>query len=458
MADEQTHHAADGNGQSPALSGILYPLVRLLGVGSLGYLLGAAVMFFELPGSSMLRRGFVGGAAWYEGSLTADAPSQAGPPPAIGSVDQPEKTCDGFTLCMYGGDSQAMLIDMAGDVVHRWHVPYSQLWSDPPHVAGRVDDASIYFNDGHIYPNGDLLAVVEGPINVNNASNGYGLVKLDRNSRVLWKYAERCHHDVDVGEDGTIYALINETTDVVPPDLGDIPTPCIIDYVDVISPEGERIKRISLLAAIGNSPFAELLSTLHRPPSPLQSPGQTPAISPFRDDERRRDVLHTNALKVLTPKHAPRFPLFKAGQLLISPRHLDAIAVLDPDTEKVVWAARGPWHSQHDPSFLENGHLLIFDNLGSARSSRVLEYDPLTQEFPWSYPGEGDPRFISKIRGMCQRLPNGNTFIVCSDAGEAFEVTAEHELVWSCSSGGLEFNRARRYLSEQVPFLQRRPR
>ena len=37
-----------------------------LGLMSLVYLLGAAVMFFDLPSSSFLRRGFVGGGAWYE--------------------------------------------------------------------------------------------------------------------------------------------------------------------------------------------------------------------------------------------------------------------------------------------------------------------------------------------------------------------------------------------------------
>ena len=111
------------------------------------------------------------------------------------------------------------------------------------------------------------------------------------------------------------------------------------------------------------------------------------------EDTRYRDVLHTNALRVLSSALAPKFPMFKAGQLLISPRNLDALLVLDPDTGKIVWAARGPWRAQHDPSFLDNGHLLLFDNLGSPRGSRVLEYDPLTQAFPWTYPGENGRPF-----------------------------------------------------------------
>jgi hypothetical protein len=146
--------------------------------------------------------------------------------------------------------------------------------------------------------------------------------------------------------------------------------------------------------------------------------------------------------------------MFKGGQLLISLRHLDTIAVLDPDSAKVVWAARGPWQAQHDPTFLDNGHLLLFDNSGSPRGSRVLEYDPYTQAFPWSYPGENGTPFLSRIRGMSQRMPNGNTLIVNSDAGEVFEVTLAKEVVWSCSCGRVELNRARRYTADQLRFLK----
>src|SRR5581483_7336319 len=41
------------------------------GLLSLGYFLGAAVIFFDLPTSSFLRRAFVGGVAWYDVKKTA---------------------------------------------------------------------------------------------------------------------------------------------------------------------------------------------------------------------------------------------------------------------------------------------------------------------------------------------------------------------------------------------------
>jgi hypothetical protein len=433
---------------------LLRSCLSLVGLLSLGYLTGAAVMFFDLPTSSFLRRAFVGGAAWYEQSQTPPPASEERPPITVGKIDKPDKTWDGFTLCLCSGGPRAVLINMRGEVVHEWHAPFKTVWPDPPRLRTPVEESQVYFNDGHVYPKGDLLALAEGPVNARNQSEAYGLVKLDRDSNVLWKYSAGCHHAVDVAEDGTIYALTYKFIKEAPPGLGFLPTPCIVDCVDVISPEGKEVKRIPLLEAIKASPYAALLSTLEKPQlfSDL-----TPPDSPMpaaQDEMRRRDVLHTNAVKVLSRALAPKFPLFKPGQLLISPRHLDAILVLDPDSEKVVWAARGPWHAQHDPSFLDNGHLLLFDNLGSSRGSRVLEYDPNTQSFPWSYPDEHGTRFFSRLRGMAQRFPNGNTLIVNSDGGEAFEVTSGREVVWSCSFGRVSLNCARRFRSGQLPFVK----
>jgi hypothetical protein len=97
--------------------------------------------------------------------------------------------------------------------------------------------------------------------------------------------------------------------------------------------------------------------------------------------------------------------------------------------------------------------LLIFDNRGSAWESRVLEYDPQTQACPWSYASESSPSFLTLIQGRCQRLANGNTFIVNPKDGVLLEVTADKELVWSCSCHAhVPF--ARRYAPDQLTFLK----
>jgi hypothetical protein len=418
-------------------------------------LLGAAVIFFDLPSSAYLRKAFVGGAAWYEQTQEPPPPPEQQPPITVGKIDKPDKTCDGFTLSLCSGGPRAVLINMRGETVHQWYTPFKTVWYDLlPRLRVPLKESEVYFNDGHLYPNGDLLVLVEGPGNARRLAESYGLVKLDKESRVLWKYTAGCHHGFDVGEDGTIYALTYDFVKELPPGMEYIPTPCIVDCVDVISSDGKLVKRLPLLDAFRNSPFAALLSTLEKP---WLFRDLTPPDAPMQaaqDEMRRRDVLHTNTVKVLSRALAPKFPAFKAGQLLISPRHLDALAVLDPDSGKVVWGARGPWHAQHDPSFLDNGHLLLFDNLGSPRGARVLEYDPQTQAFPWSYPDDNGTRFFSRIRGATQRLANGNTLIVNSGEGELFEVTPGREVVWSCSFGHVSLNCARRYGPQDLTFLK----
>jgi hypothetical protein len=426
--------------------------LTLFGLASLSYLLGATVVFFDLPTSTFLRRAFVGGATWFQLKHASSPAGEEMGPVSVGKIDKPNKTCDGFTLCFYGVNCRAVLLNMRGEVVQQWQIPFSSIWPDPPHLRGPIVDDTVGFHGGQVCPNGDLLVVMEGPPDIKNPANGYGLVRLDKDSHLLWTYPANCHHDLDIGEDGTVYAISSAMLDSLPEGAPKtIPTPCMIDFVEIISPDGKRLKRISLLDAFRDSPYAALLCPLLRPRFGNLIPPGTPRQA-ILDDLVRRDVFHNNAVKVLSHKQAPKFPSFKAGQLLISARHLNTIAVLDPDTEKVVWAARGPWGAQHDPSFLDNGDLLLFDNLGSPWTSRVLEYDPRTQALPWSYPDEKDAPFFCPQRGACQRLPNRNTLIVNSAAGEMFEVTANHELVWSCSCGA-ELHHARRYTPDQLPFL-----
>jgi hypothetical protein len=435
----------------PPRSKVIMIVLFLFGLMSLSYMLGAAVIFFELPTSDFLHKAFVGAHAWYErkkASTPAPAPEQ--PTRTVGTIDKPEKTYDGYTLYMVvqppnkntaSPNSQAVLINMRGDVVHRWSKPFSQVWSDPPHLRGPIEDFMACFFGCHLYGNGDLLVVYQGH---GDPANGYGLVKLDKDSNVLWKYAANVHHDVDVAEDGTIYAVKQEMVYDSPKGLEFIPLPYMVDVLVSLSPEGVEQKKLPILEAIRDSPYSPLLSVLERPKKHVPSAA---------DDARRRDVLHTNHIHVLTRKLAPKFPMFKAGQVLLSMRHLHAIAVMDPDTGAVVWAAQYPWRDQHDAQFLDNGRILIFDNVGSPKTSRVLELDPKTMGFPWWYPGRDNAPFISVTRGLSQRLPNGNTLIADSDGGEMFEVTPDREVVWARSCGGF-IHMARRYGPDQLPFLK----
>ena len=222
----------------------------------------------------------------------------------------------------------------------------------------------------------------------------------------MWRYDGGCHHDLDVTADGEILVLGSELR--THPLLG---TDRVVtdDLIVRLGPNGKERSRISLLDALARSDYASLL---HHAPSGV-------------------DVLHTNRLRVLDGRLANRAPAFAAGNLLVSFRQLDAVAIVDPGEGRVVWAITGLWRRQHDPSLLEDGGLLVFDNLGAAGSARVLEIDPLTQEVVWRFPADGATPLHSEVMGTAQRLESGNTLVVESTRGCAREVTPEGRAVWA---------------------------
>jgi hypothetical protein len=320
-----------------------------------------------------------------------------------------ERAFDGLTLYTSSHAPQAYLIDMAGQVVHTWSLPFSRVWEDPPHIARPRGDEFVFWRKAWLYPNGDLLVVY---VAQGDTPWGYGLVKLNRDSELLWAHPARIHHDVTVAPDGKIYTLSHEVLLQPLPDLQriGIEPPYLDDSIEVLSSNGELLKKVSIGRALARSKFANLFKRL-----------------------KAWQLLHTNTVKWVDEDTAARFPFLKAGNVLVSARDLDALLAVDLEREEVTWALTGGWKGQHDPDLLDNGHILLFDNwggFGPGGRSRVLEIDPMNGALTWSYEGTPEGPFDSWQRGAQQRLPNGNTLVTESVAGRLLEITAGGEIVW----------------------------
>lgn len=425
----------------------------ILGLLFLSYLAGAAAMFFQFPSSGLLSKCFMGARAWKEMRIDVSQSSEE-MDFNYDVLEQPDKTFDGYTLVACGSTTApstgVYLLNMNRKVVHQWTVSFSKIWPNPPQLEGRqIDDSTVCIFACHLYANGDLLVVFHS---LEHTFRGYGLAKVDKDSNLIWKYSANAHHDVTVGEDGTIYTLIQRSFNTKIKGLEFCTLPWMVDHLVMLSPDGKELREpISLLEAVRKSPYAELLA-------PLETPVNTETDTAITDKNlkelrERQDVLHANSVNVLTRAMAPKFPDFKAGQVLVSLRNLNAIAVIDPAANSVVWGATGMWKNQHDAQFLENGHLMIFNNVASLRGSRVIEFDRPTGAYPWSYPGIDDVPFCTTARGMAQRLPNGNTLVVNSEGHSMLEVTQEKELVWKCGATAF-ITTARRYGPDQLQFLK----
>jgi hypothetical protein len=324
---------------------------------------------------------------------------------------------------------------MRGTVVHRWELPFRAAWPNPSHVRDPLPDHELHWFKCRAYPNGDLLAIYHS---LGDTPYGYGLVKVDKDSRPVWAYPAAAHHDMDVDDDGTIYTLTQKIERHPPKGLERLPSPLIADAVAVLAPDGRELDTVPILEAFRDSPYAGmLLDSIDLPPKYKGS----------------GDLIHANSIKVLRRAVAPKFPLFKPGQVLISLRHVHTLAVLDLPTRKVVWAARGVWQLQHDAAFLDTGDIVMYDNCGSAYVSRVVDYNPISQAVTRTYACENILPFRTACRGAAQRVPNGNTLLSDPDHWMLLEVTPEKELVWEACCGGVVTG-ARRYPADELTFLK----
>jgi arylsulfotransferase ASST len=319
-------------------------------------------------------------------------------------VHDPELAQDGLNFFTSGHAPVATLMDMRGRVVKTWKADARKLFPVEAMVRSR-DREREFFRDAELLPDGGIVALF----------NNVGLVRLDAASRVMWTWAGRVHHDVFLGESGTIWALFHEDRRASQKGPGGM---ILEDFVVEFSPEGKLLRRLSLLECLERSDFVSLLAGA--------GPEAADIASFFAGD-----IFHTNSVSVLDGRFATRLPAFRRGNLLVSMRGLSTIAVVDPDLGRVVWALRGRSLGQHSARLLPSGGLLLFDNFGAQRyASRALELDPLTQQILWSFGGRAGEDLRSDTMGWVQRLSGGNTLITETNSGRVLEVTPAHRMAW----------------------------
>jgi hypothetical protein len=323
------------------------------------------------------------------------AGSVAGGPSRGVVIHDRARSSAGFNFYTSGHGPEAILMDMDGRALHRWHLPAEEVWPGAKLRPAQRKRGN-FWRRAHLFENGDVLALFAGR----------GIIKIDKNSELLWERRLGVHHDLGVATNGDIHVLTRRAHLV--PRVH--PTePIFEDFVVVLDSEGAVKKTVSILECFENSEFG--------------------AFWPMRQP-RSGDLHHTNTIEILDGSIADAIPAFAKGNILTAMRATNAIAVIDLTQEKVVWARTGAFRRQHDPKILANRHLLLFDNRGTPGRSAVLELDPISGRRIWEYRGTDEAPFFSKTCGAAERLPNGNTLVSESDQGRAFEVAPDKQIVW----------------------------
>jgi hypothetical protein len=200
--------------------------------------------------------------------------------------------------------------------------------------------------------------------------------------------------------------------------------PFLEEFIVKVSRNGEIVQEISLMDVIINSQYeSSLFDDGH---DIVGQWGESQGVE-----------MHMNDIEVLGAERAGSFPLFEEGDIMASLRNLNLIVIIDPDTQLIKWSQVGPYLRQHDPDFLDDGKISVFDNrrddaqgtiLGG---SRILELDPITRDVSVLYESDTSNFFYTNGLGKHQHLPNRNILITEGEAGRTFEVTPDGQIVWS---------------------------
>ncbi len=222
------------------------------------------------------------------------------------TVYDKEAAYDGLNLVVSGHGTEAILTDMEGKVLHSWQKDFEDIspGSSDPNLAELY---KTFWRRARLFDNGDLLAIFRD----------YGLVKLDKNSDLLWAYEGRCHHDLFVAENKNIYILSRQRRKNPRLQLESwgARNPYLEDLIVILNPEGVEQKRINVVDCFLNSEFAPMLEHM----------------------KVRENILHANAIEMLDGTLVDKFPMFEKGHILISLREIHTIAIIDSEQAKVTW-------------------------------------------------------------------------------------------------------------------------
>lgn len=310
-----------------------------------------------------------------------------------------------------GGDWTAglRLVDADGRLLHEWRAPAAEIFSQTRPRGQRLGDT--YIHGAYLFENGDVLVDLEL----------VGTARLDACSRVVWTLDQYTHHSIARDDHGDFWIPALDYWDdaATIAEHGEYPglqPPLINNRLLKVSAGGEVLEDIPMLDVVYENGLERYLAKA----------GQVSS-----------DVLHVNDVEPLPDSLAPEYPSFEAGDLLVSIRNPSLVLVLDPETRNVKWYASDPFIRQHDPDFVGNGWIGVFDNnrdrtprgtmLGG---SRIVAVEPASDSLEILFPGPQSEPFYSDVMGKWQLLANRNLLLTEAEAGRAVEVAPDGHTVW----------------------------
>ena len=355
---------------------------------------------------------------WYQPSLTTRVHERHGVRVEDSSAVQPGLTfINSFWKGEDGWYAGFQLINREGETLHRWRVDRGTLFPDSVERRGAPEHKILH--GSHLFPNGDVLFNAEY----------VGAVRMDACGDVRWQLLEGNHHSITRAEDGTFWISglteeLRTKSQQYPNGYPGIDKPVWIDQLHHVSADGTLLNRINVLDLLYSNNLERYIVKAWQPHAGDQQP-------------RTKDITHLNDVEPLSSSMADEYPLFEAGDLVVSLRKISLVFVVDPDTGEVKWHTSDPLIMQHDPDFIGDGWIGIFDNnrnftdrgrmLGG---SRIVAVQPHTDSVEIRFPTPTSDLLYTDTQGMWQQLPNDNMLLAEAKAGRILEVAPDGRTIW----------------------------
>lgn len=347
------------------------------------------------------------------------------------TAHDPAEASPGYTLyAPLSGNGEVYLMDADGGVAHEWKMPF------PPGLYGYLLANGNLFYGGKVRDDGgwDLFEGMK-------RFKGGVMLEVDWEGNVLWEHRDpHHHHDARRTESGgCLYMTVERMDDSQAAGVrgGQAGTDADGMWADVLVE----------VDAAGNRVW-EWHAAEHLDPDRH--------VITFND--LRDEWSHGNTVAPLP-----------SDRVMFSFRNISTVGIIDKASGNIEWQLGDDvLAQQHDPSLLDNGNVLIYDNGSHSRhsplpASRVIEVDTATNEIVWEYRDNPPFNFFSAYISGARRLPNGNTLITEGHFGRIFQVTPSGEVVWeyinphfAANEQGYVVNsvfRSTHYLREQIPQL-----
>lgn len=416
--------------------------------------------------------------------------------PQRGVIKRTPEATPGYTLIAPFGGQETFLIDLDGNVVHKW-------------TTDRKPSQAAY-----LLPDGSLLRTAKIPNDTFNVRGGPagGIQKFDWDGNLTWDYVISSdqmlsHHDIEPMPNGNVLVVVWEYKSRAE---------AIAVGRDPEKLEDQAVWPEAVLEIQQTGPNSgKIVWEWHLWDHLVQSHDATKPNFAFASERPERvdinfmdrpiaDWIHMNSVD-----YNPQL-----DQILMCGRTFDEIWVIDHSTTTAeaadstggtqgkggdllyrwgnpfAWFAGTPFdqklYGQHDPHWIPAGrpgagNILIFNN-GSDRDQRpystVDEIQPPVNgkgqytrsgdaaygpdKLVWRYEDQ-DSLYSQRVSGA-QRLPNGHTLICSGETGHVFEVTKAGQVVWDYHNplgapkdqppaagpalGGVAMFRATRYLPD----------